>query len=204
MEWSEILNVVFGTGLVATVVGLLSIRSELKKARADAEKAMAEADTVKITNTENATRILIENIVEPLKEELNETRKELNPIRRELARLRKAVEAIQLCPYRGECPVLAELQDSTDDASCGKDGQPQGHIVCRNRKPKRNRASPSGYGSGTANKAVADRQSASGRRIQCSDSSGEGIAEETARRWNDFERPGYQPGEGDDHDEGEV
>ena len=70
MALSEILNIVFGTGLVATIIGILSIRSELKKARAEAEKAMAEADSVKITNTENATRILIQNIVEPLREEL--------------------------------------------------------------------------------------------------------------------------------------
>ena len=35
MELSEILNLVFGTGLVATIVGLLNIRSELRKARAE-------------------------------------------------------------------------------------------------------------------------------------------------------------------------
>lgn len=204
MEWSEILNVIFGTGLVATIVGLLSIRSELKKARAEAEKAMAEADTVKITNTENATRILIQNIVEPLKEELNETRKELNPIKRELARLRKAVEAIQLCPYRGECPVLAELQDGADDAPSRKDGQHQDHIVGGNRKPKRHRASPLRHSGRAANHTGANRQSASGCRVQCTDISGEGFAEETSQRGDDFERPGHQPGEGDDHDEGEV
>ena len=156
MDWSVILNVLFGTGLVASIVGLFSIRSELKKARAEAEKAMAEADAVKITNTENATRILIENIVEPLKEELNETRKELNPIKRELARLRKAVEAIQLCPYRGECPVLAELQDGTVSVGTGKDGQPQSYINGSCGTSKRHRASPSGHGSRTADNAGTD------------------------------------------------
>lgn len=120
MDWSEILNVVFGTGLLATIVGLLSIRSELRKARAEAEKAMAEADTVKITNTENATRILIDNIVKPLTEKLDETHKELQGNKRELTRLRKALEAIQLCPYRGECPVLGELQVGEE-----RDGEPE-------------------------------------------------------------------------------
>lgn len=114
MTLSEILNLVFGTGLVATVVGLLSIRSELRKARAEARRAEAEADTVKITNTDNATRILMENIVEPLREELDATRKELNSVKREVARFRKAVEAIPLCPYHGECPVLGELQGSEE------------------------------------------------------------------------------------------
>ena len=202
MDWSVILNVLFGTGLVATIVGLFSIRSELKKARAEAEKAMAEADTVKITNTENATRILIQNIVEPLREELNETRKELNPIKRELAKLRKAVEAIQLCPYRGECPVLAELQDGAGDA-LRKDGQPQGQTVVGGRKPKHHRARPSGHADRTANQPGADRQSSSRCRVQCTDGSGAGIAEEASQRRIDFECPGHQPCESDDYDDGE-
>lgn len=204
MEWSEILNVIFGTGLVATIVGLLSIRSELKKARAEAEKAMAEADTVKITNTENATRILIENIVEPLREELDATRRDLNATKREMARFRKAVEAIPLCPYHAGCPVLDELQDVADSGFPRKDGQHQEHIVGGNRKPKRHRASPLRHSGRAANHTGANRQSASGCRVQCTDVSGEGFAEETSQRGDDFVRPGHQPGEGDDHDEGEV
>ena len=74
MELSEILNVVLGGSLVGALISIVTIRSALKKARAEAEKALAEADTVKITNTEQATRILVENIVKPLTEELNETR----------------------------------------------------------------------------------------------------------------------------------
>lgn len=201
MEWSEILNIVFGTGLVATIVGLLSIRSELKKARAEAEKAMADADTVKITNTENATRILIENIVDPLKEELNETRKELNPIKRELARLRKAVEAIQLCPYRGECPVLAELQD---DGGVGgrKEGQYQNHIVGPDRKRKRRRGGPSGHSGVDGADPGPDRQSASGCSVQCADRPGYGTAEEAGGRRVGAECSGHHPGESDDPDDG--
>lgn len=203
MNWSEILNVVFGTGLLATVVGLFSIRSELKKARAEAEKAMAEADTVKITNTENATRILIENIVEPLREELDATRRDLNATKREMARFRKAVEAIPLCPYHAGCPVLDELQDVTGTVFPRKDGQSQNHIGGGNRKPKRNRASPSGRGGRTADYPSADRQSASGRRVQCADGPGEGVTQKTAERGSNTECSGHQPGESDDHDEGE-
>ena len=203
MALSEILNIIFGTGLVATIVGLLSIRSELRKARAEAEKAQADADTVKITNTEQATRILIQNIVEPLREELNETRKELNPIKRELARLRKAVEAIQLCPYRGECPVLAELQDGTDDSPGRNNGQPQDRVVGRGRSAKRNRASPSGHGGRTANHPGADRQPAGGCGVQCADTPGAGVIAQAAQWGRGFERSGHQPGERDDHDKGE-
>lgn len=111
MELSEVLNLVLGGGLVCTLIGLLTIRSALKKAKAEAEKALAESDTVKITNTEQATRILIENIVEPLKEELNETRKDLNSTKREMARLRKALDHANACEYHNSCPVLDELRE---------------------------------------------------------------------------------------------
>ena len=73
MELSEILNVVLGGSLFGAIISIVTIRSALKKARAEAEKALAEADTVKITNTEQATRILVENIVKPLTEELWKT-----------------------------------------------------------------------------------------------------------------------------------
>ena len=204
MDWSIILNVVFGTGLVATIVGLFSIRSELKKARAEAEKAMAEADTVKITNTEQATRILIDNIVKPLTEKLDETHRELQGNKRELAKLRKAVEAIQLCPYRGECPVLDELQDVAGDRTAGKEGQSQGRIVGGDGIPKRSRARPSGHGGRKVIHKVAGRQPSSRCGVQCSDTTGEGVAEETGRRGIDFDCPGHHPGKGDDDHEGEV
>lgn len=129
MDWSIILNLLFGTGLVATVVGMLNIRNELKRLRAETEKAQAEADTVKITNTEQATRILIQNIVEPLRNELDATRKDLNATKREIRRFREAVKTIPLCPYHAGCPVLSELQNSEE--CTGGDEAPgvHGHTV---------------------------------------------------------------------------
>ena len=46
MDLSTILNYVFGTGLVATLISLLSIRSELRKVRAEAKKAEAGAQAL--------------------------------------------------------------------------------------------------------------------------------------------------------------
>lgn len=198
MALSEILNIVFGTGLVATIIGILSLRSQLKKARAEAEKAMAEADSVKITNTENATRILVQNIVEPLREELNETRKDLTATKREMARFRKAIEAIPLCPYHAGCPVLYELQDGTDVDAAGRHGQYQGSGKGRNQAGKRDRASPSGHSRGNVNNPGSDRQSPGGGRVQRTDKPGEGNAQEGPERECDTERPGHQPGEGED------
>lgn len=56
MSPSEILNIIFGGGLVALVVALFTMKATVRKANADAEKAKADAESVRITNTENATR----------------------------------------------------------------------------------------------------------------------------------------------------
>ncbi len=123
MSPSEILNIIFGGGLVALVVALFTMKATVRKANADAEKAKADAESVRITNTENATRILVENIVKPLKEELNATRtdlqatkKEMASTKREMARLRKAVEAASGCRHADYCPVLFKLRDNQKDA----------------------------------------------------------------------------------------
>jgi len=115
MDLSQILNVVLGGSLVGAIISIVTIRSALKKARAEAEKALAESDTVKITNTEQATRILVENIVNPLVDELNETRKEIAANRRETARLRKAIDSANSCKYSAECPVLDRVRNTSKE-----------------------------------------------------------------------------------------
>ena len=106
MDFSAVMNLVLGGGLVATIIAIITLKSTVREARAKAEKATAEAETVRIDNTEHATRILIENIVEPLKEELNENRKALQATRREMARLRKAIDTANSCRHHDDCPVL--------------------------------------------------------------------------------------------------
>ena len=123
MSSSEILNILLGTGLMGLVVAVATMKATVRKSNADEEKARAEAEAVRITNTENATRILVENIVKPLKEELNATRtdlqatkKEMASTKREMARLRKAVEAATGCRHADYCPVLFKLRDNQKDA----------------------------------------------------------------------------------------
>ena len=120
MEFSEILNYILGGGLLAAVVGIVTLKATLRKANANAEKAIAEAETVRIDNAEHATRILIENIVEPLRKELHETREELRETKkefgatkREMARLRKAIADANSCKHSDDCPVLYRLRDLT-------------------------------------------------------------------------------------------
>lgn len=120
MDLSQILNVLLGGSLVGALISIVTIRSALRKARADAEKALAESDTVKITNTEQATRILVENIVEPLKQELNETRKDLGATKREMARLRKSIDEANSCRYAAECPVLDRMRRTSKERDGSK------------------------------------------------------------------------------------
>lgn len=132
MSFSEILNILLGGGLVALITAVATMKATVRKANAEAEKARVDAETVRITNTENATRILVENIVKPLKEELNATRedlqatkKEMASTKREMARLRRAVEAASGCRHADYCPVLFKLRDNqkdTDGADPGRVG----------------------------------------------------------------------------------
>ena len=76
MTYSEILNILLGGGLLATLLGVITLKAAVRKANAEAVKAQAEAaqaqaeakkaeadaETVRITNTENATRILAQKI----------------------------------------------------------------------------------------------------------------------------------------------
>lgn len=153
MTFSEILNILLDGGLLALVVGVITLKATVRKANADAERAKADAESVRITNTENATRILVENIVKPLKEELNATRedlqatkKEMASTKREMARLRKAVEAASGCRHSDGCPVLRELRDNQKDSDgADSDGRGLGEPRLRGY---RNKADPKGGGAG--------------------------------------------------------
>lgn len=111
MEVSEILNIILGGGLFGTVVAIVTLRSTVRKARAEAVKAEADAETVRVDNAEHATRILIENIVKPLKDELNETRKVLQATQQEIERLREAIDAANDCKHSAGCPILRGMRE---------------------------------------------------------------------------------------------
>lgn len=122
MELSEIFNVVLGGSLLATVIGIVTLKATVRKANAEAEKAKADAETVRIDNAEHATRILVDNIVEPLKEELNGTRKDLQATKREMARLRKAIDRANSCRHHDDCPVLNGMREHAESAGNDPDG----------------------------------------------------------------------------------
>lgn len=150
MTFSEILNILLGGGFLALMVNVITLKATVRKANSDAEKAKADAESVHITNTENATRILVENIVKPLKEELNATReklsaaerlmasiqKELASTKRALSRLSRAVESANNCPHADDCIVLHKLRNNSKEPDTS-DGVIQGsHISRHNERDK--------------------------------------------------------------------
>lgn len=130
MEISEILNILLSGGLVGTVAAIGSLRATVRKAKAEASKAEADAETVRVDNADHATRLLVENIVKPLKDELNATRKDLQATKREMARLRKSIDSANSCKHRDECPVLYGLREQPKERDAtGRDpgGTPRQH-----------------------------------------------------------------------------
>lgn len=151
MNFSEFLNCFLGGGVVAMLVGLATMRATVRKAEAEAAqakaqaiKAEAEAETVRITNAENATRILVANIVVPLRNELNATREELSSIKGTISRLTRAIEAANKCRLSKSCPVLGKLRNSQKNAD-GADAEHDGVRECRD-KGRRNKGDPQGDG----------------------------------------------------------
>lgn len=142
MNLSEIINILLGGSLLSAVVAIVTLRSTARRAKAEAAKAEADAETVRVDNAEHATRILVENIVKPLREELDATRKALEANKREMARLRKSIDTANSCKHRDDCPVLYGLRkypEGTDGDLCGNSGAKGQH-----RKGGRNKDNPCG------------------------------------------------------------
>lgn len=69
MTITDVIALAGSGGIVGLAIGFATLRAKIRQANADAEsakaqaqKARAEAETIKITNTESATRILVDNL----------------------------------------------------------------------------------------------------------------------------------------------
>lgn len=134
MDFSEIMNIILSGGLVGTAAAIGSLRATVRKAKAEAMKAEADAEGVRVDNAEHATRVLVSNIVVPLKEELNATRKDLQANKREMARLRKAIDTANSCRHHDDCPVLGGLRKQQEEHDGGEDTDGIGKRRQRERK----------------------------------------------------------------------
>lgn len=69
MDWSVILGVIFGEGLLAFVIGLVTIRATKRKAEAEAKHALAEAEKAKV-EADNAAVAPMKEAIEVLRQQL--------------------------------------------------------------------------------------------------------------------------------------
>lgn len=123
MPLSELLNIIVGGGFIATIVSVFTLRSTVKKASANAEQAAADAEQVRLDNTDKATGILMRNIVSPLETALDEVRQELRLTQNDLRRLQKAVQRANYCRYTDKCPVMDVLLTKKRDAEYSVSGK---------------------------------------------------------------------------------
>ena len=78
---------------------------------------------------------------------MEELRLENDKTRRALNRLSRAIEAIQLCPHRGECPVSRELQNETTSSGKRRAGK---RLAIHPKQPSPRASSPDGDYPGVA------------------------------------------------------
>lgn len=151
MDFNVILNWVLGGGLITAIISIITLRATVREANAKAEKAMAEAEALRIDNVEHATRILMENIVKPLKEQLNATIKSLQSMQREVARFRKALSVANSCKHADNCPVLFKLRDLSKDGGYETGGlfaEHRGKYCIRNKTEDSGKGTDVGGGDG--------------------------------------------------------
>lgn len=104
---AEIILAVVAAGGFKNWTDTKKYRQEVEKLRAEVESAKTNTRSNELENVKKAMAILMEEVVEPLK-------KEINAIRKEMARLRRAVEKVSVCPHSADCPVRRELQGSEE------------------------------------------------------------------------------------------
>lgn len=116
MELSSILNLIadwIAVPLSAWLTAFLMRRkydAEVEQLRAQVKATKADTQGDELDNVRKAMSILMEEVVEPLK-------KEINAVRKEVARLRRAVEKANNCPFADRtdaCPVRNELRRAED------------------------------------------------------------------------------------------
>lgn len=125
----------------------------------------------------SATLLKLQKENEKLNENVQELRDENSRIRRALNRLSKAIEAIPLCDYHIQCPVLSELRIDK-----GGDGNGIGGAVGKSDPEGQREARLAGKGSFSPADSVGDRFPSSPGIIPDGKPSGNGRTEKETRR----------------------
>lgn len=83
-------------------------KAKISKLEIEVDALRSGNDSVKVDNTQKLIDLIMHQVVEPLK-------KELNGVRKELSKFRKAVERIPDCDYADTCPVKRELREQENN-----------------------------------------------------------------------------------------
>lgn len=86
---------------------------ELGQLRAEMESKLSAVKKSELDNVREASDILMDNVVKPLKTEIQSLRRDVNKFRR-------AIEKIPTCPIADTCPVSRELLDDEDGSEQSK------------------------------------------------------------------------------------
>jgi hypothetical protein len=78
--------------------------AEVEQLKTQIEISKTDVRTHELENVDKGMEILMNQVVEPLKKEINELRKEV-------VRFRKAIARINDCAHATTCPVRSELQN---------------------------------------------------------------------------------------------
>lgn len=100
-----ILTAIIGAGGFKMYIDRRKYIQEVEKLKAEVRASQVNTRGSELDNVQKAMRILMDEIVEPLKQEIN-------AIRKELGKLRRAVEKANGCRFAADCPVRGELQKS--------------------------------------------------------------------------------------------
>ena len=121
---AEVFMAIIAAGGLKSWISNRKYRQEVEKLKADIQATKINTRGDELENVKTAMDILMEQIIEPLK-------KEINGIRKEVIRLRKAVEKANDCPHFVNCPVRDELQKSERIDTDYPERQPAKHKKIR-------------------------------------------------------------------------
>jgi hypothetical protein len=113
-----VLTAIIGAGGFKMYIDRRKYIQEVAKLKAGVDADNAETRGRELDNVQKAMQILMQEVVEPLK-------KEINAVRKEVGKLRKAVEKANTCPFAIDCPVRGELQKSDEAGECHKGQHPK-------------------------------------------------------------------------------
>lgn len=133
-----ILTVAIGAGGFKMYIDRRKYIQEVEKLKEEVQAAKVNTRSSELDNVQKAMQILMDDIVEPLKQEIN-------AIRKELAKLRRVVEKANNCRFSANCPVRDELQKSDKN---GEEYRP--------RQPAKRKTIRSDLSAGTGKRSVDD------------------------------------------------